>query len=291
MAMLLKAKEAAEQLHADIRTRAEEWKRNGIRPVLATILVEGDPASAYYARSKERAAEKLGIAFRLHAFPDSVTEEELLSVIAGLNADAAVHGIMLELPLPRHLSAAAIEAAIAPVKDIDGVTPANKLAIYTGDDSGLFPATPQACIALLKHYGYALEGRNVALIGRGQTVGLPLFHLLQKEHATVNVCHSRTPDLASQLARAEFAIVAVGKPNTVTRDMVHRGLVVVDAGINELEDGSICGDAAGDLSEALAAVSPVPGGVGTLTTAILFRNLMKAMDLQHQAAIKGAVNR
>ncbi|RAP74506.1 bifunctional 5,10-methylenetetrahydrofolate dehydrogenase/5,10-methenyltetrahydrofolate cyclohydrolase [Paenibacillus montanisoli] len=287
MAMLLKGKDAAEHVYADIRTRVEEWKKNGKQPALATLLVEGDPASAYYARSKQKVAEKLGVAFRLRSFPSTVTEEELLKVIEELNADEGVHGIMLELPLPRHLTAAAIEAAIAPAKDIDGVTPANKLAVFTGSGKGLHPATPQACIALLKHYGYALEGRNVTLVGRGQTVGLPLFHLLQREQATVTVCHSRTPDIASQLERADIAIVAVGKPNTITAKMVHRALTVVDAGINELADGSICGDAAADLSEAVSAFSPVPGGVGTLTTAMLFRNLMKAMDLQ--AEQKGAV--
>ncbi|SDW66741.1 bifunctional 5,10-methylenetetrahydrofolate dehydrogenase/5,10-methenyltetrahydrofolate cyclohydrolase [Paenibacillus sp. CF384] len=287
MAIVLKAKEAAELVYSEIAARVEEWKKEGKQPSLAILLVEGDPASAYYARSKQKIAERLGIAFRLRSFGSDVSEEELQRVITELNADDTVHGIMLELPLPAHLSAAAIEACIAPAKDIDGVTPSNKLAVYTGKGEGLYPATPQACIELLKHYGYILEGRNVVLVGRGQTVGLPLFHLLQRENATVTVCHSRTPDLGAHLKHAEIAIVAVGKPAMITKDMVHPGLTVIDAGINELADGKITGDAAADLGDAAAAVSPVPGGVGTLTTAILYRNLMKAIDIQ--MTLKGDV--
>ncbi|MFD2332788.1 bifunctional 5,10-methylenetetrahydrofolate dehydrogenase/5,10-methenyltetrahydrofolate cyclohydrolase [Cohnella sp. GCM10020058] len=283
MTTIMKAKEAAERVYENVRSRAQAFKEKGTQPQLAVILVEGDPASAYYAQAKRKIADRLGIAYRLHELPADATESSLLRLIADCNADAAVHGILLELPLPAHLSARRIERAIAPDKDVDGVAPANKLAVVTGE-AGLYPATPQACIALVKHYGYALEGADVALIGRGQTVGLPLFHLLQHEQATVTVCHSRTPDIASHLTRAAFAFVAVGRPDTVTQDMVHPGLVLVDAGINELADGSIAGDVAADAGERAAAYSPVPGGVGTLTTAIVFRNLMDAIDLQQKEA-------
>lgn len=279
MAMLMKAKEAADQLYDSIRTRVEDLKQKGIEPHLAAILVEGDPASAYYAQAKQKIAEKLGVSFHLHSFQANVTEEAVLELIARLNDDPSVHGIMLELPLPKHISAGSLEKAISPLKDIDGVTPSNKLATVTGD-TGLYPATPQACIRLLKHYGYTLEGKNVTLVGRGQTVGLPLFHMLQRENATVTVCHSRTPDIASHLAHAEIAFVAVGRPNVVRGDMVHSSLTVIDAGINEIEGGKIVGDAALDVRDQAAAVSPVPGGVGTLTTAILYENLLKALDIQ-----------
>jgi len=234
-------------------------------------------------KAKQKIAEKLGVAFVLHSFKADASEEEILQRIAGLNDDPSVHGIMLELPLPGHLSTSKVVQALFPLKDIDGVTPRNKLAVVTGD-AGLYPATPQACIRLLKHYGYSLEGKNVTLIGRGQTVGLPLFHMLQRENATVTVCHSRTPDIALHLGHADIAFVAVGRRNVIQRDMVHSRLVVIDAGINELEDGKIVGDAADDVVHAVAAISPVPGGVGTLTTAILFENLMKAIDLQHGEA-------
>ena len=283
MTVIMKAKEAAEQTYHSIRTKVEEWKMKGVQPLMATIMVEGDPASEHYVKAKQKIAEKLGVAFVLHSFKADVTEREILERIAGLNDDPSVHGIMLELPLPDHLSTSKVVQALSPLKDIDGVTPRNKLAVVTGD-AGLYPATPQACIRLLKHYGYPLEGKNVTLIGRGQTVGLPLFHMLQRENATVTVCHSRTPNIALHLGHADIAFVAVGRRNVIQRDMVHSRLVVIDAGINELEDGKIVGDAADDVVHAVAAISPVPGGVGTLTTAILFENLMKAIDLQHGEA-------
>lgn len=279
MTLLMKAKEAAAQVYDSIRSQVEEMKQSGLHPHMATILVEGDPASAYYARAKQKIAAKLGISFSLHTFQAHVTENEILQLIARLNEDPSVHGIMLELPLPKHLSANQLEQAISPLKDVDGVTPTNKLATVTGQP-GLYPATPQACIKLLKHYGYTLEGKNVTLVGRGQTVGLPLFHMLQRENATVTVCHSRTPDIAAHLAHAEIAFVAVGRPGVVTREMVHSSLTIIDAGINEIDGGKIVGDVSADVDSHVAAISPVPGGVGTLTTAILFENLLKAIDLQ-----------
>lgn len=281
MTTLMKAKEAADEVYASIRTRVEEWKLKGLAPRMATILVEGDPASAYYAQAKQRIADKLGIAFDLHVFQSDVEEKVILGLIGSLNNDPTVHGIMLELPLPKHLSASVIEKAISPLKDVDGVTPDNKLATVTGA-GGLNPATPQACIKLLKHYGYTLAGRNVTLVGRGQTVGLPLFHMLQRENATVTVCHSRTADIAMHLQHAEIAFVAVGRPEVITPDMVHDGLIIIDAGINEVDGGKIVGDVSADVSSHVAAFSPVPGGVGTLTTAILFDNLVKAIELQRQ---------
>lgn len=279
MTVIMKAKEAADQLYETIRTRVENWQSKGLRPHMATILVDGDPASSYYAKAKQKIAEKLGVEFRLHSFQADVTEEALLQLVTQLNDDPFVHGIMLELPLPKHLSASRIEQAISPKKDIDGVTPANKLATVTGD-TGLYPATPQACIKLLKHYGYTLKGKNVTLVGRGQTVGLPLFHMLQRENATVTVCHSHTPDITSHLNHAEIAFVAVGRPDMINRDMVHSNLIIIDAGINEIENGKITGDTAADVSQYVAAISPVPGGVGTLTTAILYENLLQAIDIQ-----------
>lgn len=218
MALLMKAKEAADQVYDSIRTKVEEMKRKGLHPHMAAVLVEGDPASSYYARAKQKTAGKLGVAFSLHSFPADVTEDKILRLISRLNDDPAVHGIML------------------------------------------------------------------FLVGRGQTVGLPLFHLLQRENATVTVCHSRTPDIAFHLGHAEIAFVAVGRPNIVTSDMVHASLTIIDAGINETADGKIAGDVSPDAVLHAAALSPVPGGVGTLTTAILFENLMEAITLQLEEA-------
>lgn len=284
MTVILKAKAAADRVYTSIRAGVAERQAGGVRPCMATLLVEGDPASAYYAQAKRKVADKLGVDFQLHTFPSDVSEEEMFQRITQLNEDPAVHGIMLELPLPGHLSTTGIAGSIAPFKDVDGITPSNKWATVTGE-AGLYPATPMACIRLLRHYGYALEGRNVTLVGRGQTVGLPLFHMLQREQATVTVCHSRTPDIASHLAHAEIGIVAVGRPKMITRSMVHAKLVLIDAGINETEDGNIVGDVDPEANRDVAAYSPVPGGVGTLTTAILFENLLKAMELQKKGAM------
>lgn len=279
MTVIMKAKAAAAQVYEAISMEIADWKLKDVYPRIETILVEGDPASAYYAEMKRKLAAKLGIIFHLHTFQADVTEDELLQLIIRLNNDPLVHGIMLELPLPKHISTSKLEKAIIASKDVDGVTPHNKLATVTGD-VGLYPATPQACIKLLKHYGYTLEGKNVTLVGRGQTVGLPLFHMLQRENATVTVCHSRTEDIASHLAHAEIVFVAVGRLNVVSQEMVHSKLIVIDAGINELENGKIAGDVAIEVGGQVAALSPVPGGVGTLTTAVLYENLLKAMEIQ-----------
>lgn len=279
MAKRLAAKEAAEQVYERIQSETETWKGRGIQPCVAVLWVEGDPASAYYVLAKQKLAAKLGVAFELCAFPADVSEAAIAGQIRKLNEDDAVHGIMLELPLPNGIEAGPLESLIRQDKDIDGVTPANKLANMTGR-AGLFPVTPQACIRLLKHYGYSLAGKNVTLVGRGQTVGLPLFHMLQREQATVTVCHSRTPDIASHLAHAEIAIVAVGRAGMITGEMARSGLVIIDAGINEVEGGRIVGDVLLEDCGHAEAVSPVPGGVGTLTTAILFENVLKAVALQ-----------
>ena len=285
MTLLMKAKQPADSIYEGILEKVAGWKCRGILPRLDIILVEGDAASSYYAQAKQKIAGKLGIHYELHSFPSDVKQSELLQVIQQLNEDDAVHGIMLELPLPDSIETATIVQAIDSLKDIDGVTPQNKLAVVTGAQ-GLYPATPQACIKLVQHYGYALQGKNVTLVGRGQTVGLPLFHMLQRENATVTLCHSRTEDIAFHLAHADVVFVAVGKANMITKSMVKPHHVIVDAGINELEDGRIAGDVAADVGELVSAISPVPGGVGTVTTSILFQNLMLALELQREESVR-----
>lgn len=288
MGIWLTAKQAAESVRAEVAAEAARLRADGIVPKVAALLVEGDPASAYYAETKRKIAGMLGVEFELMTMPREAKEEQLVGIVTAWSRDASVHGIMLELPLPGHVSAAAVAAAIDPLKDVDGVTPAGKLAVMTGEP-GLYPATPQSCIRLLQAYGYSLEGKNVTLVGRGQTVGMPLFHMLQREQATVTVCHSRTPDLRSHVERADIVIAAVGRAGLITKDMLHSASVVVDAGINERPDGGIAGDVCADAIETAAAVSPVPGGVGTLTTALLFENVMKAIRMQTQTKKKGAI--
>ncbi|WP_199615187.1 bifunctional 5,10-methylenetetrahydrofolate dehydrogenase/5,10-methenyltetrahydrofolate cyclohydrolase [Paenibacillus alkalitolerans] len=283
MGMMLKTKQLADQLADSIKLQVTEWKERGIQPAMCTILVKGDPASEYYAKVKEKLARKLGIAFHLLTFDDDVTERRLLEEIDKLNSDSDVHGIMLELPVPKHISVQKLSDDIFPLKDVDGISSANKLACMTGG-KGLFPATPQSCIRILQHFGFPLRGSNVTLIGRGETVGRPLMHLLLRENATLTICHSHTKDLSAHIAKSEILISAAGKAGLVTCDMVHPELVVIDAGINDTGSG-ITGDVSPEVFDAVKAMTPVPGGVGTLTSVILFENLMKAMVLQKDGEV------
>lgn len=276
---LMKGKPVSEGISLEVKKQVEQWHKQGIVLKVSTILVKGDPASHYYAQAKKRVAEKLNIAFDLHEFEQDVSQEQLIDFISGLNDNPTVHGIMVELPLPKHIQTEKITAIIDPKKDVDGVTPFNRLATMSGT-KGIYPATPQACIRLLKHYGYSLTGSKVVLIGRGQTVGMPLFHLLLRENATISLCHSYTKEIVEYLLSAEIAFVATGRKNLITSDMVHSQLVIVDAGINELEDGGIVGDVNPDVLHYVKAMSPTPGGVGTVTTMILFENLLKAVQWQ-----------
>ncbi|UVI28980.1 bifunctional 5,10-methylenetetrahydrofolate dehydrogenase/5,10-methenyltetrahydrofolate cyclohydrolase [Paenibacillus spongiae] len=280
MAVLLKAKPLADETSARIAAKVKRWHAQGVEPAIAAILVEGDPASLYYAQAKRRLAEKLNVKFELLTFPPDVQEEPLIQTIASLNKKADVHGIMLELPLPGGIRLGRLADAIDPLKDVDGIASANKLACMIGSP-GIYPATPQSCIRLLHYYQYPLRGKHVVVIGRGETVGRPLVQLLLRENATVTVCHSHTPDLSVHIRQADIIIAAAGHAGLIKKAMVHPELVVIDAGINAKIDGNgITGDVDPETANAVRAISPVPGGVGTLTTVLLFENVMRAMDLQ-----------
>ncbi|EGL19267.1 MULTISPECIES: bifunctional 5,10-methylenetetrahydrofolate dehydrogenase/5,10-methenyltetrahydrofolate cyclohydrolase [unclassified Paenibacillus] len=278
MGMLMKTADLAGRLRESIRIETDAWKKRGIEPSLAVVLLKGDPASEYYARAKEKTAQKLGIGYRLMEFDPAITQSELLGHLGELNEDKSVHGIMLELPLPRHLNPSEAFELIRSDKDVDGITPGSKLACYLGTE-GLYPATPQSCIRILQEFGFGLKGRHVVLVGRGETVGRPLMPMLLREHATLTVCHSHTENLARHIAGADILITAAGRAGMVTADMVHPDLVVVDAGINETDTG-LTGDVSPDALQRVKAMTPVPGGVGTLTTLILFENLLKAVGMQ-----------
>jgi len=279
MAILLKTKELADQISRELTAEVNRLKTDGMQPAMAVILVKGNPASEYYAKIKGKIAGKLGISYRIIPFEPDVTEQRLLQEIERLNDDRSVQGIMLELPVPKHINVRALSDSIAPGKDVDGISAANKLACVTGSD-GIYPATPLSCIRIMKHFGIPLQGANVVLVGCGETVGKPLLHLLLRENATLTVCHYYTKDLSVHIQNADILITAAGCPGLVTREMVHSGLNVIDVGINETANG-ITGDVAPDVAEVVKAMTPVPGGVGTLTTMLLFENFMKAVKLQH----------
>ncbi len=281
MAELLDGKAIAKVLKEEIKLEVSTWKEQGINPKLAVILVGDDPASVVYAKSKQKVSESLGIDFELFILPADSQEGDILSLIDSLNTNPEVHGIMIELPLPKHISKERVMAAVRPDKDVDGVHPINRGYILSGEE-GLFPATPQSCIEILLRSGVKIAGKHVVIVGRGETVGKPLVFLILKHNATVTICHSRTPDLGVFTRQADIIIAAVGKAKLVKKDMVKPGAIVVDAGINEIP-GGICGDVDfEEVQEVASLISPVPGGVGSLTTALVMKNVLKGISLQRK---------
>lgn len=278
-AALIDGKAIAATIRDEVKAEVTALREKGVAPKLAVVLAGEDPASVLYARSKERACKNSGIDFEMHKFAESAMEDDVLAKLAELSRDPSCHGIMVELPLPRHMNKERIMAAIDPRKDVDGINPVSRGQMFTKRE-GLFPVTPQSCIEIMKRQGITLEGKNVCLVGRGDTVGKPLIFLLLNENATVTVCHTRTKDLAKHTREADIVVAAAGKAGLVTADMVSPGTVVVDAGINDVE-GKTVGDVDFEGVSALAsAITPVPGGVGSLTTALIQKNLLKAIKIQ-----------
>ncbi len=281
MAQLLDGKEISKVLKEEIKEEVKRWKEQGVNPKLAVVLVGDDPASVVYAKSKQKVSDSLGIDFELTVLPADSSEESILALIDSLNANPDVHGIMIELPLPKHISKERVMAAVRPDKDVDGVHPINRGYILSGEE-GLFPATPESCIEIMLRSGVEIAGKHVVIVGRGETVGKPLVFLILKHNATVPICHSRTPDLGAFTRQADIIVAAVGKAKLVKKDMVKPGAIVVDAGINEIP-GGICGDVDfEEVKEVASLISPVPGGVGSLTTALIMKNVLKGITLQRK---------
>src|SRR5947209_13066748 len=270
---------------AEVRTQvaglvAEFRARTGRPPGLATVLVGEDPASAVYVRSKNRATAEAGMAGFAHNLPDTISQAELLALIGQLNADEAVDGILVQLPLPSHIDAALVIATIDPAKDVDGFHPINAGRLATGLES-LVPCTPFGCLYLLKAELGSIAGLDAVVVGRSNIVGKPMALLLLGENATVTVAHSRTRDLPAVVRRADIVVAAVGRPEMVRGDWIKPGATVIDVGINRVptDDGKgrLVGDVAYDeVAEVADAITPVPGGVGPMTIAMLMRNTLVA---------------
>jgi methylenetetrahydrofolate dehydrogenase (NADP+) / methenyltetrahydrofolate cyclohydrolase len=241
---------------------------------LVTLQVGEDPASTIYLKRKHEAAQGAGIQSEDRKLPSGISEDELLGVVAELNSDEAVDGILIQLPLPPHLDEARAIRAINPLKDVDGLHPFNAGLLYLGRPT-LVPATPLGIMALLAEHRIPVEGADAVVIGRSDIVGKPIAHLLLQANATVTICHSRTVDLERRTLEADVLVVAVGSPEFVTADMVKQGSVVVDVGINRTENG-VVGDVASEAAEVAAFMTPVPGGVGPMTIAMVLRNTVKA---------------
>ncbi|MDE7399192.1 MAG: bifunctional methylenetetrahydrofolate dehydrogenase/methenyltetrahydrofolate cyclohydrolase FolD [Oscillospiraceae bacterium] len=257
-----------------------EIERDNLNVGLAVVIVGDDPASRVYVNNKKKACEFCGIKSFEYALPTECSEEQLLELVDTLNADSAVNGILVQLPLPAHLDEKRVIERISPIKDVDAFHESNVGKIMIGNYSFL-PCTPAGCMELIHSTGIDVAGKECVVIGRSNIVGKPMAMLLLHENGTVTVCHSKTKNLAEVCSRADILVAAVGRPNFVTADMVKKGAVVIDVGINRLENGKLCGDVKFDeVSEKAGWITPVPGGVGPMTIAMLMRNTVTACRIQ-----------
>jgi methylenetetrahydrofolate dehydrogenase (NADP+)/methenyltetrahydrofolate cyclohydrolase len=280
-ATLIDGKALSDRLRGEIAARAAALTAAGRRPGLAVILVGDDAASAVYVRNKVKACADHGLHSVLEKYEATLSEEALLARIAALNADPAIHGILVQMPLPRHIDPHKVIEAIATEKDVDGFSVHSAGTLMTGLP-GLRPATPYGCMKLIERSGIALKGKHAVVIGRSNTVGKPMALLLLQAHATVTVCHSGTPDLARHTREADVVVVAVGRRSTLTADMVKPGAVIIDVGMNRNDEGKLCGDVDfAAVREALGPqgfITPVPGGVGPMTITMLLVNTLQAAE-------------
>jgi methylenetetrahydrofolate dehydrogenase (NADP+)/methenyltetrahydrofolate cyclohydrolase len=274
----------SKQIRADVGVRAAALTAQGLRPGLAVILVGDDPASAVYVRNKVKACQEHGLHSVLEQYEASLPEADLLARVAALNADPSIHGILVQMPLPRHIDPQKVIESIATQKDVDGFSVHSAGALMAGL-RGLRPATPFGCMKLIQSTGVNLKGKHAVVIGRSNTVGKPMALLLLQAHATVTVCHSATPDLALHTRQADVVVAAVGRRNTLTADMVKPGAIVIDVGMNRNDAGKLCGDVdfAG-VREVAGWVTPVPGGVGPMTITMLLVNTLQAAEASAKAA-------
>ena len=265
-------------LRADVTKRATALKARGITPGLAVILVGENPASQVYVRNKVKACHDSGLHSLLEKHPDSLTQEALLDRISVLNQDTSIHGILVQLPLPKHIDAQKVIEAISPAKDVDGFHIASAGALMTCMP-GFWPCTPYGCMKMLDSIGYELKGKYAVVIGRSNIVGKPMALMLLQKNATVTICHSATQDLKAITLQADVIVAAVGKRNILTADMVKPGAVVLDVGMNRNEEGKLCGDVdfAG-VEQVAGYITPVPGGVGPMTITMLLVNTLEAAE-------------
>lgn len=280
MYKIISGKEVSEAVKLRVADEVKELKANGIEPCLAVILVGDDPASRVYVNNKKKACEFCGIRSLEYVLPAETTQEELVSLIEKLNEDKAVNGILCQLPLPKHLDEKTILNLIRPEKDVDAFHPENVGHIMIGDFNFL-PCTPAGIMEMLRYENIDLDGKNCVVIGRSNIVGKPMAMLMLKENATVTICHSRTKNLKEVVAGADVIVAAVGRPNFVTADMVREGAVIIDVGINRMDDGKLCGDVDFEACKEKASyITPVPGGVGPMTIATLMQNTITATKIQ-----------
>ena len=273
---ILDGKKLSEKIKENLKIEVEELKNKGITPGLAVILVGNEPASHTYVKMKKNACQNVGIYSVVHEFPESISEKELLSTIKMINENPNIHGLLIQLPLPKHIDTTKILEAVDPSKDVDGFHPYNMGRLVEGLDT-FAPCTPLGVMEIFKEYNIDLKGKDVCVVGASNIVGKPMWALLLNAWASVDICHIETKDLASHTKRADIVIVGVGKPNLITANMVKEGVIVIDIGINRLDDGRLVGDVDFEnVSKKASYITPVPGGVGPMTIAMLLKNTVKA---------------
>ena len=282
-AQIIDGNALSRQMRLQVAQRAAALRTRGITPGLAVVLVGDNPASQVYVRNKVKACEDNGLFSVLDKYPDTLSEADLLTSIDALNNDVAIHGILVQLPLPAHIDAQKVIEAIAPGKDVDGFHVASAGALMVGQP-GFWPCTPYGCMKMLESIGYDLQGKHAVVIGRSNIVGKPMALMLLQKNATVTVCHSATVDLKAMTLQADVIVAAVGKRNVLTADMVKPGAVVIDIGMNRIPDGEtgagkLCGDVDFDgVSQVAGYITPVPGGVGPMTITMLLVNTLAAAE-------------
>lgn len=279
MAKIIDGKAISMAIKDELKEKVAEYKKQGVKITLAVVKVGNDPASAVYVRNKEKACEYVGITSRTLALPEETTEEELLKVVKELNEDKAVNGILVQLPLPKHIDESKVLLAIDSNKDVDGFHPVNVGKMVIGEEAFL-PCTPAGIIEMLKRTDIEISGKECVVIGRSNIVGKPMSMLMLKENATVTIAHSRTKDLKEVTKRADILIAAIGKAKFFTADYVKEGAVIIDVGMDRDENGKLCGDVDFDsVSQVASAITPVPGGVGPMTVTMLLVNCLRSVEL------------
>lgn len=279
MAELWKGAPVAAALTGQLTVRTEQLTARGVIPTLAIVRVGQRPEDLSYERGALKRCQTIGIAVKQFILPEDSSQQDLLEVIQQVNMDPGIHGCLLFRPLPRHMDEEAVCAALSPTKDVDGITAGSLAGVFTGRGQGFPPCTAQACLELLRHYGYDLTGKRAVVVGRSLVIGRPAAMLLLHENATVTLCHTRTADLAAECRRADVLVAAVGRAGAIGADCLAPGQVVIDVGINVDAEGKLVGDVDFAAASALVdAITPVPGGVGAVTTSVLARHVVEAAE-------------
>ena len=277
MSTVMKGVEVAKAMKENLIKEVDALKEAGVNPNLTIIRVGVRPDDLAYERGALKRMDMVGIDCKVVELPEDISQKELEAEFEKVNKDAEVHGILLFRPLPKHLDEEPLKAMINPLKDVDCMSPVNIAKVFSGDESGFAPCTAEAVVEMLKHFQVPLEGKNVTIVGRSMVVGKPISMRLMGENATVTVCHTRTQNLAEKCRQADILVAAAGKASMITEDMVSEGTVVADVGINVNAEGKLCGDVDYEVVEnKVAAISPVPGGVGSITTSVLAKHVIRS---------------